>query len=121
LAERRKRRTHSTQRINPLHALIFLVIQPLKIARSITPFVCLGKTIASGKGGVLSSFEQKNKAGLKMTTERWRQIKTVLHKAQELAPEERKALLDQVCSTHPSLRQELESLLSSGDRARRAF
>src|SRR6266508_2949233 len=52
-----------------------------------------------------------------MTPERWQQIKAVLHEARELPPEDRPALIEQVCSTHPSLRRELESLLSSRDKA----
>lgn len=50
-----------------------------------------------------------------MTPERWEQIRDVLEKALELAPEERSAFLDSACSSDSSLRQEVESLLASGN------
>jgi hypothetical protein len=49
-----------------------------------------------------------------MTPERWQEIRDVLEKALELAPGERSAFLEQVCSSDPSLRQEVETLLASG-------
>jgi hypothetical protein len=52
-----------------------------------------------------------------MTPERWQQVKDVLNGALELAPEERPAFLDQACSKDHSLRRDVESLLSSADRA----
>lgn len=47
-----------------------------------------------------------------MTPERWEQIRDVLEKALELAPNERSAFLDEACSSDPSLRQEVEVLLA---------
>jgi hypothetical protein len=47
-----------------------------------------------------------------MTPERWEQIRDVLEKALELAPDERSAFLDGACSSDPSLRKEVEVLLA---------
>ncbi|MGO9493648.1 MAG: protein kinase domain-containing protein [Terracidiphilus sp.] len=47
-----------------------------------------------------------------MTPERWEQIRNVLEKALELTPEQRSAFLDGACSSDPSLRKEVESLLA---------
>jgi eukaryotic-like serine/threonine-protein kinase len=46
-----------------------------------------------------------------MVSERWEQIKNLLHKAMQLAPEPRARFLDETCSADASLRVELESLL----------
>ena len=56
-----------------------------------------------------------------MTPERWEQIHDVLEKALELAPGERSAFLNQACSSDPSLRQEVETLLASSDDVRSSF
>ena len=56
-----------------------------------------------------------------MTPERWQQIQDVLEKALELAPGERSAFLNQACSSDPSLRQEVETLLASSDDVRSSF
>jgi tetratricopeptide (TPR) repeat protein len=48
-----------------------------------------------------------------MTPERWEEIREVLEKALELAPEERSSFLDGACSSDPSLRDEVEALLIS--------
>src|SRR5271170_7812623 len=56
-----------------------------------------------------------------MTPERWQQIHDVLEKALELAPEERSAFLNQACSSDPSLRQEVDTLLASSDDVRSSF
>src|SRR5216684_1689446 len=56
-----------------------------------------------------------------MTPERWQQVKDVLHGAMELAPEQRPAFLDHACSTDHSLRQDVESLLSSAEAAEPTF
>jgi len=56
-----------------------------------------------------------------MTPERWRQIRDVLEKAQELEPAQRSAFLDRACSSDQSLRQEVEDLLASSDDARSSF
>src|SRR5215831_7568923 len=56
-----------------------------------------------------------------MTPERWQQVKGLLHEAKELAPEQRSAFLEQACSDDQSLRQELESLLASAEKAPPGF
>ena len=56
-----------------------------------------------------------------MTPERWQQIHDVLEKALELPPGERSAFLNRACSTDPSLRQEVETLLASSDDVRSSF
>jgi serine/threonine protein kinase/Tol biopolymer transport system component len=56
-----------------------------------------------------------------MTPERWQQIRDVLEKALELAPGERSGYLNQACSSDPSLRQEVETLLASSDDVRTSF
>jgi|HubBroStandDraft_1064217.scaffolds.fasta_scaffold00113_33 serine/threonine protein kinase/tetratricopeptide (TPR) repeat protein len=56
-----------------------------------------------------------------MTPERWEQIHDVLQKALELAPGERSAFLNQACSSDPSLRQEVDTLLASSDDVRSSF
>ena len=48
-----------------------------------------------------------------MTPERWQQIRDVLERVLELAPEQRSAFLDRACSSDPSLRHEVETLLAS--------
>jgi serine/threonine protein kinase len=47
-----------------------------------------------------------------MTPERWEQIRDVLERALELAPDERSAFLDEACPSDPSLRNEVEVLLA---------
>jgi eukaryotic-like serine/threonine-protein kinase len=47
-----------------------------------------------------------------MTPERWEQIRDVLERALELAPEQRSVWLDEACSSDPSLRKEVEVLLA---------
>jgi tetratricopeptide (TPR) repeat protein len=56
-----------------------------------------------------------------MTPERWQQIRDLLEKALELAPGERSAFLNRACSSDPSLRQEVETLLASSDDVRSTF
>ena len=56
-----------------------------------------------------------------MTPERWQQIRDVLEKVLELAPGERSAFLHQACSSDPSLRQEVDTLLASSDDVRSSF
>ena len=56
-----------------------------------------------------------------MTPERWEQIRDVLEKALELAPEPRSAFLDGACSSDPSLRQEVEVLLAQSDNVPSGF
>jgi serine/threonine protein kinase len=52
-----------------------------------------------------------------MDPNRWRQIEDLYHLALEKPARERPAFLDRACSTDPSLRQELESLLAIADGA----
>jgi eukaryotic-like serine/threonine-protein kinase len=56
-----------------------------------------------------------------MTPERWQQVKGLLHEAKKLAPERRSAFLQRSCSDDQSLRQELESLLASAEKAPPGF
>jgi serine/threonine protein kinase len=56
-----------------------------------------------------------------MTPERWQQVKEVLNGALELAPEQRPAYLDQICSSDHSLRRDVESLLESAEGSRSGF
>jgi eukaryotic-like serine/threonine-protein kinase len=55
-----------------------------------------------------------------MTPEQWDQIKGLLGKALDLAPERRSAFLDSAC-TNASLRQEVEFLLAADAQARSSF
>jgi hypothetical protein len=48
-----------------------------------------------------------------MTPERWQQIRNVLERALEMAPEQRSGFLAQACSSDLSLRREVETLLAS--------
>ena len=56
-----------------------------------------------------------------MTPERWQEIRDVLEKALELAPDERSAFLDRACSSDPSLRHEVDTLIASSDDVRSSF
>ncbi|HXY10669.1 MAG TPA: hypothetical protein VEI52_22735, partial [Terriglobales bacterium] len=55
-----------------------------------------------------------------MTPERWEQIKELWHRAMQVSPEQRSALLDSACPD-ASLRHEVESLLDADDQARSSF
>ncbi len=52
-----------------------------------------------------------------MTPERWNEIKDKLDAVLELEPARRPAFLDQISSVDPELRQELESLITSHEKA----
>jgi eukaryotic-like serine/threonine-protein kinase len=56
-----------------------------------------------------------------MTPERWQQVKGVLENVLEIAQPERAAFLDQACDGDQALRQEVESLLDSGEQGRSSF
>ncbi|HTD21277.1 MAG TPA: bifunctional serine/threonine-protein kinase/formylglycine-generating enzyme family protein [Terriglobales bacterium] len=56
-----------------------------------------------------------------MTNEQWQRAKELLHQALELAPEERAAFLDRVCSSDHSLRKEIEAFLASSDQLQSSF
>jgi hypothetical protein len=56
-----------------------------------------------------------------MKPERWQQIRDVLEQALELAPGQRSAFLNQVCSSDQSLQQEVETLLASSSDVRSSF
>ncbi len=56
-----------------------------------------------------------------MTPERWQQVQDVLEKVLELPPAERSAFLDYACSSDPTLRREVETLLASSDDVRSSF
>jgi eukaryotic-like serine/threonine-protein kinase len=56
-----------------------------------------------------------------LTPERWQKVRDVLEQALELAPEKRSRFLDVACSSDPSLRSEVQSLLSADEQARTSF
>jgi eukaryotic-like serine/threonine-protein kinase len=56
-----------------------------------------------------------------MTPERWQQIRGVFDEAVAIRTEERAAYLDKACASDAELRHEVESLLSSDDRAGTKF
>jgi serine/threonine-protein kinase len=56
-----------------------------------------------------------------MNGERWQEVKAVLESALQLDSAKRSAYLDQVCSSDPSLRREVESLLAADQEARSGF
>jgi eukaryotic-like serine/threonine-protein kinase len=56
-----------------------------------------------------------------MTPERWQQVRTVLEGALPLESEQRCGYLDQACSSDPSLRREVESLLATDEQTRTSF
>jgi eukaryotic-like serine/threonine-protein kinase len=56
-----------------------------------------------------------------ITPERWRKVRDILEQALELAPEKRARFLDVACSTDPSLRGEVQALLSADEQARSSF
>ena len=56
-----------------------------------------------------------------LTPERWQKVRDILEQALELAPEKRPRFLDVACSSDPTLRSEVQSLLSSDDQARTSF
>jgi eukaryotic-like serine/threonine-protein kinase len=55
-----------------------------------------------------------------MTSERWEQVKDLLHQAMQLGPEQRARFLDEACS-EDALRAEVESLLLAGQGAGSSF
>src|SRR6516164_5000589 len=75
----------------------------------------------SGTSQKCLSFWSRRNRNDKMTQDRWQQIRDVLEKALKLAPDERPTFLDRACSGDQALRQEVESLLCSGDEARSDF
>ena len=56
-----------------------------------------------------------------MTPERWQQIRDLLEKVLEAAPQQRSALLQRACASDDSLRQEVETLLAASDDVRSSF
>ncbi len=48
-----------------------------------------------------------------ITPERWHTISEILEQALELSPDKRARFLDLACSSDPSLRSEVQSLLSA--------
>ena len=56
-----------------------------------------------------------------LTPERWQKVRDILEQALELAPEKRSRFLDVACSSNPSLRSEVQSLLSADAQARTSF
>jgi eukaryotic-like serine/threonine-protein kinase len=56
-----------------------------------------------------------------LTPERWQKVRDVLEQALELAPEKRGRFLEVACSSDPTLRSEVQSLLSADAQARTSF
>ena len=56
-----------------------------------------------------------------MTPEQWQHVQDVLAKALEIAPSERSAFLDRACSSDPSLRENVETLLAASNGVRSSF
>jgi non-specific serine/threonine protein kinase/serine/threonine-protein kinase len=56
-----------------------------------------------------------------MTTRPWEQIKELLHQAMQVAPEDRRSFLDEVCASDGELRAEIESLLAADDALSSGF
>jgi eukaryotic-like serine/threonine-protein kinase len=56
-----------------------------------------------------------------MTDSRWERVKELLHQAMQVAPEGRAQFLDEVCSSDPALRAELNSLLLAEEAVRSSF
>jgi eukaryotic-like serine/threonine-protein kinase len=56
-----------------------------------------------------------------MTDSHWEQVKELLHRAMQIAPQERTRFLDEACPSDPALRSEVESLLSADEGVRSSF
>lgn len=56
-----------------------------------------------------------------MTIESWERVKELLHRAMQLAPEQRAGFLDEACPSDAALRAEVESLLLAGEDVRSGF
>jgi serine/threonine protein kinase len=56
-----------------------------------------------------------------MTVKRWQDVKDLLHRAMQLAPEQRASFLDEACSSDTALRAEVESLLLADEGVRSSF
>ena len=56
-----------------------------------------------------------------MTGERWQEIKNVLEAVLQMNSEQRRAYLDQACSSDQSLRREVESCLGADKQAQTNF
>ena len=67
-----------------------------------------------GKGLALPSAERERKL---MKAERWKQVNDLFQSAVERAPGERAAFLDESCYGDEGMRREVESLLTSHERA----
>src|SRR6185503_3333192 len=48
-----------------------------------------------------------------ITHDKWKQIKEIFHSAQELEPGERSDFLNKACGDDPSIREEVEALLTA--------
>jgi hypothetical protein len=68
----------------------------------------------NGQGMALPGAERERSL---MKAERWKQINDLFQSAVERAPGERAAFLDEACNSDEELRREVESLLSSHERA----
>ena len=68
----------------------------------------------SGEGVALSGAERGRNL---MKAERWKKVIDLFQSAVERAPEERAAFLDEACHDDEGMRREVESLLTSHERA----
>src|SRR6476661_5092412 len=50
-----------------------------------------------------------------ITRDRWQRIKEIFNSAQDRPPDERSAFLNEVCGDDPSVREEVEALLSADE------
>jgi serine/threonine protein kinase len=56
-----------------------------------------------------------------MTPERWQQVRNLLESAMQLGPAQRPAYLEHLCSSDPSLRRDVDSLLAAEHELRASF
>src|SRR6516164_3438137 len=64
---------------------------------------------------------RNEQGGANMTPKRWEKVRDVLGQVLELASDRRSQFLENACTNDPSLRSEVESLLSSDETARSSF
>jgi serine/threonine protein kinase/tetratricopeptide (TPR) repeat protein len=60
---------------------------------------------------------KSDEGGAAMSDLRWRRLEEIFHRALEVPPEERRALLDAACAGDDALRREVEALLRNSDPA----
>jgi eukaryotic-like serine/threonine-protein kinase len=72
--------------------------------------------VDDGQGVALSGVERGRNL---MNAKRWKQVNDLFQSTVERAPEERAAFLDESCHSDEDIRREVESLLTSHDRAKK--